>query len=130
MLRFFLAQIPVDTKAAREGASRLASGEYGPLGIVLVIILTLFVIFGAFYIVWTTRELSRKSTAIKELAEDKDKVIASKDTKIQELYEKRVQSAADATEAILKSQQSIESLQGILQVITGQLQTLIGRGGT
>ena len=126
---FFLAQIP-DTEAAREGASRLASGEYGPLGIVLVIILTLFVIFGAFYIVWTTRELSRKSAAIKELADAKDAVIAVKDSKIQDLYEKRVQSASDATEAILKSQQSIESLQGILQVITGQLQTLIGRGGT
>lgn len=125
-----MAEIPIDTEAAREGAARLASGEYGPLGIVLVIVLTLFVVFGAFYIVWTTRELSRKSAAIKELADAKDKVIAVKDAKIQELFEKRVQSAEDATEAILKSQQSIEALQQILQIITGQLQTLIGRGGT
>ena len=126
----------VSTEAADKGLTSLASGDYGVLGIILAIVLSILVVFGCFYVRSTQRALvekdeiiESKSTAMRELAKEKDDMIATKDQEIKRLNEDRVTAAKTGTETVVKATESMAGVVPILQNITGQLQQLLARGG-
>ncbi len=126
----------VGTEAADKGLSSLASGDYGVLGIILAIVLSILVVFGGFYIRSTQSSLKEKdeiieskSTAMRELAKEKDDVIAEKDAEIKRLNEDRVTAAKTGTETVVKATESMAGIVPVLQTITGQLQLLLQTRG-
>lgn len=125
----------VGTEAADKGLTSLASGDYGVLGIILAIVLSILVVFGCFYVRSTQRALKdkdaiieSKSTAMSNLAKEKDDVIAAKDSEIKRLNEDRVAAAKTGTEVVVKATESMAGIVPVLQNITGQLQQLLARG--
>lgn len=125
----------VGTEAADKGLASLASGDYGVLGIILAIVLSILVVFGCFYVRSTQRALKdkdaiieSKSTAMSNLAKEKDDVITAKDAEIKRLNEDRVTAAKTGTEVVVKATESMAGIVPVLQNITGQLQQLLARG--
>lgn len=131
-----IAQVGSD--AAEKGLTSLASGDYGVLGIILAIVLALFIVFGIFYIRSTQAALSSKTqrdelqemlqlsqdsnSQLMGVIQDKDKLIADKDTEIKRLNEDRVTNAKTSTEAVIKATNSISGL-------VPMMQQLLARGG-
>ncbi len=108
-----------------EGASRLTSGEYGVLGVIVGV---LFIAIGiGAWAVWRSnnKALAKKDDEITRLV----KAVEKKDTELAQQFEARIKNATENTEAMYKATETLQGVVPLLQTITGQLQALLARGG-